>query len=104
MPDAALGGSHERQPAIATGLTIVWTLLAPAKFFISMVRFGTIFRDKLENIFLGLPPTLPWLDRFRRAGDLGNINPKPLATRIRATSEGRDHPSAQRTQESFEPD
>lgn len=51
-------------------------------------------------------PTHPWLNRSRHVGnlDLGDEHPQTVPTEIRVTSEGRDHPNAQRTQESFEPD
>jgi hypothetical protein len=48
---AALDGSQERHPAIATGLTNL-DATDPTEFFILIVPFGAIFRDKLEKISL----------------------------------------------------
>jgi len=49
LSDAALDESHERQPAMATGMTILDTTAANW-ILKSIVQIGSIFRDKLEKI------------------------------------------------------
>jgi hypothetical protein len=54
LSDAALDGSQERHPAIATGLTIIDASDTPAGF-LYIVPFGASFRDKLEKYLCGRP-------------------------------------------------
>src|SRR5665213_2817869 len=47
-----------------------WSVLTSAR-----TVHATVIHTKASS-----PTTLPWLDGFRRAGALGNVNPKPSAT------------------------